>query len=130
MELESDNEVALELTWTGSADLDLYLFDNQEQILGASEQEGTSVEGLQGELSAGQYIVVVNPYSGSAAFELSIECSDETGEYGDDDDDGGRQSSRRARSGCTLGGGTTPPLLTCVLSLFLVGLTRRRRVNV
>lgn len=128
LELGSQTEVTLELTWNGSADLDLYLLDDQEQLLGASEQEETNVEGIQGELDAGQYIVLVNPYSGSATFVLSLECS-VTADGDDGGDDGGSRSSRRSRGGCTLGSGSTPPLVACLLTLFLVFLTRRGRAE-
>ena len=46
-----------------AGDLDLYVLDAQGNLLGASEEVGTSA-GLGGTLDPGDYIIVVRPYQG------------------------------------------------------------------
>ena len=134
MTLPVQTEAILELNWAGSADLDLYIFDSADQLLGSSEAEGTNVESLEGVLIAGDYVVAVNPYAGSSEFTISLSCPEL--ELGDDDDDGngngngdgdgdgGRQ--RKATQSCTVSGSSAPLQASIMLlGLAVVGLRRR-----
>lgn len=73
--LNAPGPLSVGLRWSDAAvDLDLYVVDTQD-VLGTSEAEGTDRESLDlDDLPAGTYGIVVNPYVGSIAYRLNLDC--------------------------------------------------------
>ena len=69
-----DGTVRIELAGA-EGDLDLYVLDSSGETIGASESESSN-EGLEGELPAGNYYVVVVPFDGQGgAYSLTYSAS-------------------------------------------------------
>ena len=115
------------LTWSNSADLDLYLLSASDTLDSSEEWEGTLEEVSASSVPAGTYWIVVNPYEGSGAYELEIDCAgappgdDDDDQPGDDDDDSQPEGDDSHRSaGCTCDSGAPASALA-------VGAALRRR---
>ena len=116
----------LELTWNNGADLDLYLLDARgDETLAFSEAVDTTFESIQGVLPAGDYMVFVNPYEGSADFTLTFDCDTVSAGGGN----GNRGGSSRGPAGCSLSGDADGGSVTTLAMLLLAGLSLRRRTS-
>ena len=126
--IDTNTELRLELTWNNAADLDLYLQDaTGQEVLAYSEDVDTTIESIEGEIDADTYLVTVNPYQGSANFQLSVDCNGQGfGDDDDDDDDRGRWA-QGTPPGCSVASDdANSPLATLALLLLAaVGIRRR-----
>lgn len=97
-------DISVELSWTdSSADLDVYLADvSSWAVVAGSEEEGSGPESFDyPDAAAGDYIVGVNPYSGSSDYKLTLRCeaNGELPEPGDTAGDTGGGGGLNANGG-------------------------------
>jgi serine protease len=128
LSVAQDRDIVLKLTWNNGADLDLYLLDaSGDETLSSSEAVDTTFESIEGGLPAGDYIVFVNPYEGSADFTLTFDCDGVNAGGGNGNGNGGNSS--RGPAGCSLSSGADGGSVTPLAMLLLAGLTLRRRAS-
>jgi hypothetical protein len=72
--------IAATLAWTDSSvDLDLYLFDEADELDSSLAETGAQEQVRLAQVPAGTYWFLINPYSGAASYVLDITCDGEGG---------------------------------------------------
>lgn len=69
--LQGETEVSLTLGDL-QGDLDFYLYDSNQQLLGSSYKGGTSTESIESTLSAGDYYLLVTPYQANSTYTVTL----------------------------------------------------------
>lgn len=67
-----DGTLVATLTWSAKGDLDLYLFDSQDELMASAKTAGKGAERLEATVSPGQYTLKVMLVSGRGKYTLSV----------------------------------------------------------